>query len=146
MSAGIRLFQLELLPLFGTIEGWRNLSGPEAYRLCVDGRDDWLLTPKTAGRLGDGAVRIALRLKRARKRHEDAEPKMFFSGKDDAGTVLLEIGITEGNGVYLTIGDDTLRLTGADAETVLDAFARFAEDVSATRLVHVQQLLYRPHW
>jgi hypothetical protein len=46
-QAAIRLFQIDVQPGVGTIEGWRNLSGPESYRLSVAGQPDWLMTPQT---------------------------------------------------------------------------------------------------
>jgi hypothetical protein len=57
-QAGVRLFQIVIELGVGTVEGWRNLTGPEAYRLSVAGQPDWFMTPQTAARLGRAARRL----------------------------------------------------------------------------------------
>ena len=56
-EAGVRLFRI-VQPGVGSVQGWRNRSDPEFYRLSVAGQPDWLMTPQTAARLGRAANRL----------------------------------------------------------------------------------------
>jgi hypothetical protein len=139
-QAGIRLFQIEVQPSVGTIEGWRNLSGPESYRLSVAGQPDWLMTPQTAARLGRAARRL-LRApsktgvpNRRAANAGDAEHEIkigpMFTGRSQDGALMIELGTIDTDAIYLQVGDaPKLRLTGDQAPGLLAAFALF-EDVS----------------
>ena len=134
MTAGIRLFQIVIEPGVGTVEGWRNLSSPELYRLSVAGHD-WLMTPQTAARLG----RVARRLLRAPSKTGaanagDAEREIktgpMFTGRSQDGELMIELGTIDADAIYLQVGDaPKLCLTGDQAAGLLTAFALF-EDVS----------------
>jgi hypothetical protein len=134
MTAGIRLFQIVIEPGVGTVEGWRNLSSPESYRLSVAGHD-WLMTPQTAARLG----RVARRLLRAPSKTGaanagDAEREIktgpMFTGRSQDGELMIELGTIDADAIYLQVGDaPKLCLTGDQAAGLLTAFALF-EDVS----------------
>jgi len=133
-QAAVRLFQIDVQPGVGTIEGWRNLSGPESYRLCVAGQD-WLMTPQTAARLG----RVARRLLRAPSKTGaanagDAEREIktgpMFTGRSQDGELMIELGTIDADAIYLQVGDTPkLHLVGDQAKALLEAFA-LLEDVS----------------
>ena len=130
MTAGIRLFETVIEPGVGVIEGWRNLSGPESYRLSVAGKPEWFMTPQTAARLGRGARTISTRLQRARTHSEAVKPCTVFTGRSQDGELMIEVGIIDANAIYVLFVDaPRLRLTGDQADVLLQAFALF-EDVS----------------
>jgi len=127
MTAGIRLFEAVIEPSVGVVEGWR---GPESYRLSVAGKPEWFMTPQTAARLGRGARTISTRLQRARTHSEAVKPRTVFTGRSKDGELMIEFGIIDANAIYVSFDDATrLRLTGDQAEVLLQAFALF-EDVS----------------
>jgi hypothetical protein len=134
-QAAVRLFQIDVQPGLGTIEGWRNLSGIESYRLSVAGQPDWLMTPQTAARLG----RVARRLLRAPSKTgaanagdagREIKTGPMFTGRSQDGELMIELGTIEADAIYLQVGDaPKLCLTGDQAAGLLTAFALF-EDVS----------------
>ena len=134
MTEGISLFQIVIEPGVGTVEGWRNLSATESYRLSVAGQD-WLMTPQTAARLG----RVARRLLRVPSKTGaanagDAEREIktgpMFTGRSQDGELMIELGTIDADAIYVQVGDaPKLCLTGDQAAGLLTAFALF-EDVS----------------
>jgi hypothetical protein len=130
MTTGTRLFEVVIEPSVSVVEGWRNLNGPESYRLSVADKPEWFMTPQTAARLGRGARTISARLQRARTHSEAVKPCTVFTGRSQDGELMIEIGIIDANAIYVSFGDATrFRLTGDQAEVLLQAFALF-EDVS----------------
>ena len=130
MTAGIRLFEAVIEPSVGVVEGWRNLSDPEFYRLSVAGKPDWFMTPQTAARLGRGARTISTRFQRARTHSEAVKPCTVFTGRSKDGELMIDVGIIDANAIYVSFSDATrIRLTGDQAEVLLQSFALF-EDVS----------------
>lgn len=140
-QAGTGLFQIDIQPGVGTIKGWRNLSGPESYRLSVAGHPDWLMTPQTAARLGRAAKRLLRAApsktgvpNRRAANVGDAEHEIktgpMFTGRSQDGELMIELGAVHADAIYLQVGDaPKLRLTGDQASSLLAAFALF-EDVS----------------
>ena len=127
MTACIQLFEAIIEPSVGVVEGWR---GPKSYRLSVAGKPEWFMTPQTAARLGRGARTISTRLQRARTHSEAVKPCTVFTGRSKDGELMIEVGIIDANAIYVSFGDATrVRLTGDQAEVLLQAFALF-EDVS----------------
>jgi hypothetical protein len=125
-QAKVRLFQIVIEPDVGTVEGWRNLSGPESYRLSVAGQPDWFMTPQTAARLGRGVRTMSTRLQRARTHGEAVKPGTVFTGRSQDGELMIELGTIDADAIYLEVGDKPkLRLTGDQATAVLEAFALF---------------------
>jgi hypothetical protein len=126
-QAGVRLFQITIEPNVGTVEGWRNISSPESYRLSVVGQPDWFMTPQTAARLGRSAKTISTRLQRARMHGEGVKPSTMFTGRSRDGELMIELGTMDADAVYLQVGGGTpkLRLTGDQAAALLEAFALF---------------------
>ena len=133
-QAAVRLFQIVIEPGVGTVEGWRNLSGPEFVSVVSRG-PDWLMTPQTAARLG----RVARRLLRAPSKTgaanagdagREIKTGTVFTGRSQDGELMIELGIIDADAIYLQVGDaPKLRLTGDRAAGLLTAFALF-EDVS----------------
>src|ERR1700683_4836388 len=103
-QTGVRLFQIIIQPNVGTIEGWRNISGPESYRLSVAGQSDWYMTPQTAARLGRGAKTISTRLQRAHTHGEAVKPGPAFTGRSRDGELMIELGTIDTDGIYLQLG------------------------------------------
>jgi hypothetical protein len=135
MTAGIRLFQIVIEPGVGAVEGWRNLTGTESYRLSVAGQPDWLMTPQTAARLGRVARRLLQALSKTGAANAgDAEREIktgpMFTGRSQDGELMIELGTIDADAIYLQVGDaPKLCLTGDQAAGLLTAFALF-EDVS----------------
>jgi hypothetical protein len=140
-QAGVRLFQIVIELGVGTVEGWRNLAGPEAYRLSVAGQPDWFMTPQTAARLGRGAKSISTRLQRARAHGEAVKPGTVFTGRSRDGELMIELGMIDADAIYLQVGAaPKLRLTGGQATALLEAFALFWEasiPVGPVRHIHL---------
>jgi hypothetical protein len=125
-QTGVKLFQIIIEPNVGTLEGWRNISGPDSYRLSVAGQPDWFMTPQTAARLGRGAKTISTRLQRACAHGETMKPGTVFTGRSRDGELMIELGTIDADAIYLQVGDTAkLRLTGDQAAALLEAFALF---------------------
>jgi hypothetical protein len=125
-QAGVRLFQIIIEPNVGTVEGWRNISGPESYRLSVAGQPDWFMTPQTAARLSRGARSISIHLQRARTHGEAVKPGTVFTGRSQDGELMIELGTINADAIYLQVGDTPkIHLTGDQATALLEAFALF---------------------
>jgi hypothetical protein len=133
-QAAVRLFQIVIEPGVGIVEGWRNLSATESYRLSVAGQD-WLMTPQTAARLGRVARRLLGALSKTGAANAgDAERENktgpMFTGRSQDGELMIELGTIDADAIYLQVGDaPKLRLTGDQAAGLFTAFALF-EDVS----------------
>ncbi len=139
-QAGVRLFQIDVQPGVGAIEGWRNISGPDSYRLSVSGHPDWFMTPQTAARLGRGAKTISTRLQRARTHGEAVRHVTVFTGRSRDGELMIELGILGADDIYLQVGETPkLRLTGDQAAALLEAFALFDDaSIPAGPVRHIQ--------
>ncbi|HTV29918.1 MAG TPA: hypothetical protein VMF32_19285 [Xanthobacteraceae bacterium] len=128
-QADVGLFQI-VTELGVGVEGWRNLTGPEAYRLSVAGHPDWFMTPQTAARLGRGAKTVSTRLQRARTHGEAVKAGAVFTGRSQDGGLMIELGTIDADAIYLQVGETPkLRLTGDQATALLAALALF-DDVS----------------
>jgi hypothetical protein len=142
-TAGIQLFQIVIEPGVGVVEGWRNLSGPESYRLSVAGQPDWFMTPQTAARLGRAAKRLLRALSKSAGDAQHAGP--VFSGRSSDGALMIEIELADADAIFASFGDTPkLRLTGDQATALLEAFALF-DDISipAGPVRHVQLAIGR---
>src|ERR1700683_3692357 len=125
-QTGVKLFQIIIEPHVGTVEGWRNISDPDSYRLSIAGQPDWFMTPQTAARLGRGAKTISTRLQRARTHGEAVKSGAVFTGRSRDGELMIELGTIDADTVCLQVGDTPkLRLTGDQAAALLEAFALF---------------------
>jgi hypothetical protein len=138
-QTGARLFQIIIEPSVGTVEGWRNISGQDSYRLSVASQPDWFMTPQTAARLGRGAKTIGTRLQQARTHGEAVRPSTVFTGRSD-GELLIELGTIDADAIYLQVGDTPkLSLTGDQAAALLEAFALFDDaSISVGPVRHIQ--------
>jgi hypothetical protein len=139
-QAGVRLFQIVIELGLGTVEGWRNLTNPEACWLSVTGQPDWFMTPQTAARLGRAARRLFralsktgvpnLRAADARDAEDEVKTGPMFTGRSQDGELMIELGIIDAGSIYLQLGDrHKLRLTGDQAAGLLQALTQF-DDVS----------------
>jgi hypothetical protein len=139
-QTGVRLFQIIIDPNEGTIEGWRNISGPDSYRLSVAGQPDWFMTPQTAARLGRDARTVSTRLQRARTHGETVKPGTVFTGRSRGGELMMELGTIDADAIYLQVADTPkLRLTGDQAAALLEALALFDDASIPVRPVrHIQ--------
>jgi hypothetical protein len=125
-QTGARLFQITIEPGVGTVEGWRNISGPDSYRLSVAGQPDWFMTPQTAARLGRAAKTISTRLQRVRTHGETVKPGTVFAGRSRDGELMIELGTADIDAGYLQVGNTPkFHLTGDQASALLEAFALF---------------------
>src|SRR5579862_509545 len=101
-QVGVRLFQIIIEPNLGTVEGWRNISDPESYRLSAAGQPDWSMTLQTAARLGRGARTVSTRLEWARTHGEAAvKPGTVFTGRSWNGELMIELGTIDADAIYL---------------------------------------------
>jgi hypothetical protein len=139
-QADIRLFQIVIERGVGTVEGWRSLTSPGAYRLSVAGQPDWFMTPQTAARLGRAAKRLFralsktgmpnLRAANAGNAEHEVKTGPMFTGRSQDGELVIELGIIDAGAIYLQLGDgQKLRLTGNQAAGLLEALTQF-DDVS----------------
>jgi hypothetical protein len=125
-QTGVRLFQIIIEPNVGTLEGWRNISGPESYRLSVVGQPDWFMTPHTTARLGRAARTISAHLQRAHTLGEAVKLGTAFTGRSWDGELMIELGTIDANAIYSQVGGTPKsRLTGDHAAALLEAFALF---------------------
>ncbi len=136
----VRLFQIMIEPNVGTVEGWRNITGPESYRLSVAGQPDWFMAPQTAARLGRGAKTISTRLQRARTHGEAVEPGTVFTGRSWNGDLMIEIGTIDANAISLQVGGTPkVRLSGDQAAALLEAFSLFDDaSIPVAPVRHIQ--------
>ena len=133
-EAGVRLFRI-VQPGVGSVQGWRNRSDPEFYRLSVAGQPDWLMTPQTAARLGRAAKRLLRALSKTGAPNSraanagDAEPEIksgpMFTGRSQDGELMVELGAADREAILVQLGNAKLRLAGDRAAALLEAFSLF---------------------
>jgi hypothetical protein len=128
MTAGLRIFQIEL-PTIGALAAWRAFNEPLfPFRLECRG-DAWSMTVDDAARLGRCAGMIADRFRFAAKRGDAVKVGRAFSRKDDAGELIIELGVASDDATYLTLFDlPRVELHGEHSRALLAALQRVGDD------------------
>lgn len=128
MTAGLWIFQLTL-PTIGLLSARRDF-GEELFpfRLECSG-DAWSMTIDDAARLGRCADTITRRFQGAAKRGDHVNVGPVFRRKDDAGELIIEIGIDGDETTYLQLFElPRVTLQGEQSRALLAALHRVGED------------------
>jgi hypothetical protein len=128
MTAGLRVFEIQL-PTIGALAVWRDFQEQLfPFRLECSG-DVWSMTVDDAVRLGRGADTVARRFRGAAKRGDSVKVGPVFLCKDDAGELIIEIGIGDNDTTYLTLFNlPRVTLQGEQSRALLAALRRVGDD------------------
>lgn len=128
MNAGLHIFQIEL-PSIGRLSAFRDFA-EELFPFRIECSGDvWSMTVDDAARLGRAAATITRRFQGAARRGDHVVVGPVFRRKDDAGVLIIEIGIDGDDATYLTLFDlPKVTLQGEPSRQLLAALRRVGDD------------------
>jgi hypothetical protein len=128
MTAGLHIFQVKL-PEIGPLSVFRSFNDQSFPFRLEAGGDTWSMTVNDAARLGRCADTIARRFHGAATRGDSVKAGPVFRRKDDAGALIIEIGIDDDDTMYLQLFElPRVTLRDAQSRALLAALQRVGED------------------